>query len=191
MFMGTKLMHFVPEVHGWRQPLLIIGQIALLSIVWIAFLVWALALTQYLLLAFEHQPGTTWPAEWTRIFYIFCESALLTKAPSVLILFCSVFVFFYRLPRTEDRTTLPLKFSATILTFIVVNIFVVEAITIVPSAWFATIGLNMAEGTVQGFLAVIITVGMLAILFTFQTFGFTRRNYTLRRFDSWQARVVL
>ena len=117
--MTTRPLQAPSTQQALTNTLLILGQMLLLIVVWSIFFLWALLVTQNLLVP--------WLTAWTggqdllNTFWMACIGIYL---PAFVLVMISLMLFFYRMPLAQDKVGVSLEFSITILLFIAVHLFV-------------------------------------------------------------------
>ncbi|CAN5836473.1 hypothetical protein BH10CHL1_BH10CHL1_27780 [soil metagenome] len=108
-------------LHALTNPLLILGQILLLIVAWSIFFLWALLMTESLFLPWL--VGLTSGQGLLHHFYVTGIGLYLTPFVFVVI---SIMLFFYRMPRTQEKVSVSLEFTLTLLVFMGLHLFVVN-----------------------------------------------------------------
>jgi hypothetical protein len=117
--MTTRQLQVPSTQQELTNTLLILAQMLLLIVVWSIFFLWALLVTQNLLVP--------WLMMWTggqdllNTFWIACIGVYL---PAFVLVMTSLMLFFYRMPLAQDKVSVSLEFAITILLFISIHLFV-------------------------------------------------------------------
>jgi hypothetical protein len=176
----------VPRTHTFRsfhRHFLTIGAIMLMCSVWLAFFLWAVLLTKYMLVTLDTVAPFTAPGTWQYVIKHRLEADAVLYLPAIILLLTSLLIFFYRVPRVRGRLTIPLEFAVTTLLFIAINLatlFALHRLTLPVQAAYVEAGASGLDVSMAAFeLSAAITVGMLAVLFWAQGVG-SLRSYWRR-----------
>jgi hypothetical protein len=117
--MATRQLQTPSSLHVLTNTLLILAQMLLLIVVWSIFFLWALLVTENLLVPWL----TAWAGgqNWLNTFWITCIGIYL---PAFVLVMISLMLFFYRMPLAQDKVSVSLEFAITILLFIAAHLFV-------------------------------------------------------------------
>ncbi len=118
--MSTKQLHAPLSLPASVQTLLTLGQILLLILVWSIFFLWAVLATESLLMpwAATLSGGHSF---WRKIFSFTIGAYL----PAFGLVMLSITLFFYRMPRSPEKISVPVEFVLAILLFIAAQVMLV------------------------------------------------------------------
>jgi FtsH-binding integral membrane protein len=141
----------------WLNQLRVVGAILLLGAIWYTLFIWGVRLTeQWLTWSQQTLDGT--PA-WLSLF-LHLPASWSSYLPAWLLVWINQALFFYRLPRVEQRLVIPVEFALTTLSFVGIQLLLLQLSQDLAEAlpWFY-------EGTL------LITLLLLALLFWVQGSG--------------------
>lgn len=118
--MATRQLQAPSSASALAHTLVVIGQMLLLMLVWAIFFLWALLATERLLIPWI---GTSMagPGFLNQFFTSFIGAYL----PAFAVVLISLMLFFYRMPRSQEKVSVPLEFALTIMLFIALQLFVI------------------------------------------------------------------
>ena len=119
--MATRQLQAPSALHALTHPLLILGQILLLIVTWSIFFFWALWTTESLFLPWV--VASTGGQGFLNHFFVAGIGVYLLAFVLVVI---SVMLFFYRMPRAQEKVSVSLEFTLTILGFMGIHLFVIN-----------------------------------------------------------------
>jgi hypothetical protein len=175
----------------WRD-LLTLGSMVILGAVWAIFFFWAVLTTESWVQWWQTQVLQLPTGAWQSGVQSFLSSDVSLYAPPAILLLTSLLLFFYRVPRVQDRLTVPIEFALATLAFLCTN-FVVQQLLqwLVKPALAASPAVVLRPAIALSHLELVVTLGLLAILFWLQASGrFRRYGRQLRRTIRQQARRV-
>ena len=170
--MSTKQLQTPSLPHVLAYTLQTLGQILLLILVWSVFFLWSLLATQSLL-----APWLVTLTGGTGATYEFFTACLGAYLPAFGLVMVSLTLFFYRIPRAQEKASVPLEFALTIILFIALHLFVIglpwmgRCLPVSPTIsfeqWLPS-ALLPVQTCLEPGIALTFTVLALLILFWFQ-----------------------
>lgn len=118
--MATRQLQAPSSSSALAHTLVVIGQMLLLMLVWAIFFLWALLATERLLIPWI---GTSMAGQG--FLNQFFTSFIGAYLPAFVVVLISLMLFFYRMPRSREKVSVPLEFALTIMLFIAVQLFVI------------------------------------------------------------------
>lgn len=172
--MTTKQLQAPSPLLLLAHTVLTVGQIVLLIVIWSVFFLWAMVVTEYLLI-----PGLTVLDRQPSSFIDFATTGIGVYVLPFVLVMISFTLFFYRIPRTHDKASVPLEFGLTTLLFVVTHLVVIGLGSFLLGGWLPTALASLLEqmllidvGAVAGLPSLLpslaITALMLAGLFWLQ-----------------------
>lgn len=151
----------------------------LMVIVWSAFFMWGVTVTQNWLASLQVPLANLAVDPWQATLAHFFEYDTSVFVPAALLVFVSLAIFFYRLPRVRGRLSVPIEFALTTLLFVGANFAVMQLlqflaallVTFSTGAGAAPVDTASSTDVVLTELSIVITLAMLAYLYWLQWSG--------------------
>ncbi|MCX6049941.1 MAG: hypothetical protein NT075_32995 [Chloroflexi bacterium] len=121
--MATRQLEAPSALHTLTHPLLILGQILLLIVTWSIFFLWSLLMAESLF--FPWIVVLTGGEGFLANFFV-AGIGLYLLAFSLVVI--SVMLFFYRMPRAQEKISVSLEFTLTLLVFMGIHLFVISLV---------------------------------------------------------------
>lgn len=121
--MSIKQLQTPSSLDVLAHTLRTLGQIFLLILAWSVFLLWSLFVTESLLIP--------WLAAWvgkTSLVNQILSSCIGEFLLAFGLVMLSLMLFFYRVPRTQEKSSVPLEFAFTTLCFIALHLLVMGVV---------------------------------------------------------------
>lgn len=178
--MTANQFQAVLAVRARRRDLLTVSSIFILGAIWSFFFLWAFALTESWLMQWQAQADSPRLGVWWAGVQEILSSELGIYAPAAVLLLISVMLFFYRVPRVQDRLTVPLEFAITTGCFLVLNVLVMQLLHSLTTPVNAAIANHYQVDSLTG-LDFVVTCLMLGALFWLQASGWLRVSWRQMR----------
>jgi len=107
-----------------------VAQIILLIVIWSVFFLWAMVVTEYLVVPWI---ATVGGEEQSLIDFV--SSWAGAALPAFILVMISLTLFFYRMPRARNKTSVPFEFGLTTLLFVIVHLTAIGLGSLLFQAW--------------------------------------------------------